>query len=137
MILAIINSNDSWSSKPLINISGITMLVQPNNTKWASQTPIYNSPVCHTHTCQHVTVCINCYNACQQSNRCDCTVGKVKKTLADSVAIYGRGRKLYRPPRSVENCIGGTCRHIWDNNIKVNVRQILLFKLICFGSLTV
>jgi len=49
MILTIINSNDIWSSNPLINISGITMPVLTNNIKWASQTTIYNITACHTH----------------------------------------------------------------------------------------
>jgi len=29
-------------------------------------------------------------------------------------------------PRNVENCNGETCRHIWNNNIKVDLRHILL-----------
>jgi len=29
-------------------------------------------------------------------------------------------------PRNVENCKGETCGHIWDNNIKVEIREILV-----------
>jgi len=69
MILTIINSIDSWSSNPLINISGITMSVLPNNIKWAGQTPLYNIPVCHTH----ISTC-NCH-----ASNPTCTVCKVQK----------------------------------------------------------
>jgi len=75
------------SSNPLINISGIIMSVLPNIIKWASQTQIYNSQVCHT--CQHVTVCMNCDNACQVCNRCSCTVGKV-------ISVHGCWLTAYR-----------------------------------------
>jgi len=125
MILTIINSNDSCSSNPLINISGITMSVLPNNIKCACQTTIYNIPVCHTHisTCK----CLyKFYNACQQSNRCGCTVGKLKKNLPIVLPSMVEAENFSVHPRIIENCNGETCRHIWDNNIKVDIRQILL-----------
>jgi hypothetical protein len=51
------------------------MSALPNIIKWASQTLIYKSQVCHT--CQNVTICINCDNPFPESKRCGCTVGKV------------------------------------------------------------
>ena len=88
--LTVINSNDRntplwrlsnsryrlcWSSNPLIHISEVTMSAVPNVISWSSQTQIHHSQVCHT--CQHVAVCINCDNACQQSSRSICSVGKI------------------------------------------------------------
>jgi hypothetical protein len=75
-----------WSTNPSIYISEVAMSALPNINKLASQTQIKNLQVCHT--CQHLTVCINCDNAYQECNRCGCTVGTVISVLGCSLSAY-------------------------------------------------
>ena len=78
------------------------MSALPKFIKSASQTPIYKSEVCHT--CQRVTVCINSDNACQQSNRCGCTVGKV-------ISVHGCSLTAWRQA-SYSNIQSGPVGHL-------------------------